>query len=164
MFGSRREESRYTQNDRCIKKGGAAGTHKVRLEPGRNKGKHSTLLVIGKVLCGERAKMRVEWRGWRGEWFLGMRDGRGKQFQSQGPHPEPSRPATGGSSTGTTDSLATGCVQVSFHTCTKTVLHDSCVSKVLAVLFDLVFVFCSASDLASNEKGKYANTNAQPQQ
>src|SRR5579859_4093278 len=93
MFGSRREESRYTQNDRCIKKGGAAGAHKVRRKPGRNKGKHSTLLAIGKVLYGERAKMRVEWRGWRGEWFLGMRDGRGKQFQSQRPHPEPRRAA-----------------------------------------------------------------------
>ena len=26
-------------------------------------------LWIGKVLCGEREKMRVEWSGWRGEWF-----------------------------------------------------------------------------------------------
>ena len=25
-------------------------------------------LTIGQVLCGERAKSRVEWQGWRGEW------------------------------------------------------------------------------------------------
>jgi len=26
-------------------------------------------LAIGKVLCGEPAKLMVEWSGWRGEWF-----------------------------------------------------------------------------------------------
>jgi len=50
------------------------GRMRCRVEPATsrrsasNHTKHSIDLVIGKLLCRERAKLRAEWREWRGEW------------------------------------------------------------------------------------------------